>query len=266
VWQLTGDPTQLSQVLMNLAVNARDAMPRGGTLRVALENVVLDELYAEMNSRAKPGRYVRLRVEDTGTGIPPEVIERIFEPFFTTKELGKGTGLGLSTTHAIVQSHGGFINVSSEPGRGTQFAIHLPALDDEAPSATVSEERSTSLRGNGELLLVVDDEPHIRKMVSRVLVHAGYRVLLASQGAEAISLYAQHRGEIAAVLTDLAMPVMDGSTLLVALRSIDPKVRVIGSSGMEPSEEAAALPHFLPKPYTAEALLQTVRATLTASA
>ncbi len=266
VWGLTGDPTQLNQVLMNLAVNARDAMPRGGTLRVALENVTLDEVYAEMNPRAKPGRYVRLRVEDTGIGIPPAVIERIFEPFFTTKEPGKGTGLGLSTTHAIVHSHGGFINVSSEPGRGTQFAIHLPALVDEPRSAKVTEQRSTSLHGNGELLLVVDDEPHIRKMVSRVLVHAGYRVLVASQGAEAISLYAQHRGEVATVLTDLAMPVMDGSALLVALRSIDPDVRVIGSSGMEPSGELAEFSHFLPKPYTAEALLQTVRASLSLSA
>jgi PAS domain S-box-containing protein len=260
LWEVLGDPTQLNQVMVNLCVNARDAMPAGGCLRVEVRNAELDTVWAAMNGRVKPGKYVRLRVDDTGMGIPPEVLDRIFEPFFTTKELGKGTGLGLSTTHVIVKGHGGFLNVTSEPGRGSRFDVYFPACETAAREPFKgSAQRTELVRGQGECVLVVDDEAPIRAMLRRTLQQFGYRVLLAAHGAEAVSQYAQHRGEIAAVLTDLAMPVMDGPALVVALKSIDPAVRIIGSSGLDASGEFAKLEHFLPKPYTTEELLRTLK-------
>ncbi len=191
LWSALGDPTQLHQVFLNLCVNARDAMPDGGTLTIAARNEVLDENYAGMHLEAKPGPHIVVQVEDTGCGMPPEVIERIFEPFFTTKETGKGTGLGLSTAMAIVKSHGGFIRVYSEPGVGTRFCVHLPALRSavaEAPAPAQGE----LPRGHGEQVLVVDDEEAVRQITRETLEAFGYRVMLACDGAEATTLYARH--------------------------------------------------------------------------
>src|SRR5205823_7303629 len=163
LWIVSADATQIHQVLMNLAVNARDAMPQGGELVVRAENVTLDENYARMHLEAKPGRFVMITVADTGMGMPPEVTSRIFEPFFTTKEVGKGTGLGLSTALTIIRSHGGFLNVYSETKRGSQFAVYLPAID--AGVAEQSERKRVDLpAGHGELVLVVDDEHAIRQI------------------------------------------------------------------------------------------------------
>jgi PAS domain S-box-containing protein len=259
-WLVTGDPTHLRQVFTNLCVNARDAMPEGGCLKVAMENVLLDDVYGGMNPDAKAGAYLAVSVEDTGVGIPPAVADKIFEPFFTTKEIGKGTGLGLSTTMAIVKSHGGFINFHSEPAKGSVFKVYLPA-DAAAKSNGDAAARKAGLpRGNGEMVLFVDDDERLRTVAESTLKQFGYRVLLAANGAEAVALYAQHREQIAIVLTDMTMPVMDGPSSIVALKVLYPGVKIIGSSGFssnggDAKARSAGIKHFIPKPYTAEALL-----------
>jgi two-component system, cell cycle sensor histidine kinase and response regulator CckA len=270
LWAVTGDPTQLHQVLLNLCVNARDAMPEGGALTLTAGNVVLDEHYAAMNIDAKTGPYVLLQVEDTGTGIPAELIDKIFDPFFTTKAVGKGTGLGLSTTLAIVKSHGGFIRVYSEKNSGAQFRIYLPAIRTEAatpPSIAASE----LPRGRGETVLVVDDEVAIRNINRQILETFGYRVILASDGAEAVSLYADNHADVAAVVIDMMMPVMDGPTAIRSLMTINPAVRVIAASGISANANSAkaagvAVKQFLPKPYTTEILLKTLRTVIDGAA
>jgi len=209
LWTVSGDATQLHQVLMNLCVNARDAMPKGGTLKITAENFSIDENYAKMNIDAKVGPYVVVTVTDTGIGIPSDILDRIFEPFFTTKELGKGTGLGLSTVLGIIKSHGGFINVYTEEGEGSQFKVYLPAQD----TKELLEEAELELPpGNGELILVVDDEAAIRDITKTSLESHNYKAITASDGIEAIALYAEHRDEISLVLTDMVMPSMDGLT------------------------------------------------------
>ncbi len=263
LWTVSGDSTQLHQVLLNLCVNARDAMPAGGDLRVSMENIVLDETYAAMNVDAHPGPYVMLQVGDTGSGIPAEIRERIFDPFFTTKDIGKGTGLGLSTTLTIVKSHGGFINVYSEPDKGTKFQVYLPSNASSAAAAEAAIQQTELPRGDGEIVLVVDDEESIRKVVRGTLERFGYGVMVARHGAEAVALYAQHKGRIALVLTDMAMPVMDGLATIIAIKAIDADAKIVGSSGLTANGDiakavGAGIKHFVAKPYTAEALLTTL--------
>ncbi len=270
LWTAQGDPTQLHQVLLNLCVNARDAMPDGGELTISAENRVIDEHYAGLNVEADPGPYVFLQIEDTGTGMPPHVIEKIFDPFFTTKEIGKGTGLGLSTSLAIVKSHGGFIQVYSEVGRGTKFKIYLPART-EASSEAIAEVAAEMPRGHGELILVVDDEDSVRQITKRTLEAFGYRVILATDGAEAVATYAQRSSEIAVILTDMMMPVMDGPSAIRVIRSMNSAVRIIAASGLSANGHVAqvaalGVKHFLPKPYTAETLLKALREILTTTA
>jgi PAS domain S-box-containing protein len=269
-WAVLGDPTQVRQILLNLCVNARDAMPNGGLLTVRGENCVIDEQYASMNPQARPGRYVQLNVTDTGTGIPPSILGKIFEPFFTTKELGKGTGLGLSTVMAIVKSHEGFINVYSEPGKGTAFKVYLPAMETPSEALIRASGKVSLPRGNGETVLVVDDEASILAITSRTLQAFGCQVLTATDGADAVAVYLEHQKKIAIVLTDMAMPVMDGPALIHALTRIDPAVKIIAASGLDTNgtvTEAtrAGIRHFLNKPYTAETLLTAVQAVLAES-
>lgn len=266
LWLVQGDATQLHQVLMNLGVNARDAMPKGGILTIGLENVVLDAPAASAISGAKPGPQVLLRVTDTGTGISPEHIERIFDPFYTTKETGQGTGLGLSTVLGIVQSHGGAIQVNSRLREGADFLIYLPALD-PAVSAPAPRSQSSHPKGNGELVLLVDDESKIRRVCQRMLESHGYRVLVAHDGLEAIELFQQHKHEVKVVITDLAMPRMDGLTLVHALRSEPPFPRIIAASGLVSGRDAEALEKLdldavLIKPLTASTLLTALRTSL----
>jgi signal transduction histidine kinase/CheY-like chemotaxis protein len=258
-----GDPTQLHQVLLNLCVNARDAMPNGGTLTLSAENVHFDEQYAALDREAKPGFYILVQVEDTGTGIAPEVIEKIFDPFFTTKELGKGTGLGLSTTMTIVRSHSGFLHLDSEVGKGTKFQVYLP-VHTKPSEAAVAVAVPELPRGKGELILVIDDEASVREITKHTLEAFGYRVMLASDGSEAVAIYAGRVTEFAAVLTDMMMPVMDGPATIQVLLRINPKAKIIGASGLSASAHVAkvtalGVTHFLPKPYTAETLLGTLR-------
>lgn len=266
LWPLVGDPTQIHQVLMNLLVNARDALPQGGLIRIGAENAELDEHFAAMSSDASPGSYVCLSVIDSGVGMPPEVVEQIFDPFFTTKGVGEGTGLGLSTVAAILRSHGGFVNVYSEPGSGTTFRLYFPA---EPDGVSEEETRTASSlpRGNGECVLVVDDERSVREVTRQTLEAFGYRVVTATDGADALSIYGRRKDEIDLVLTDIMMPVMDGPAATRALRRLNAKVKVIAASGLGASGGVtqaveSGIEQFLPKPYTAETLLRTIHEVL----
>ena len=254
-----GDTTQLHQMLMNLCLNARDAMPQGGNLRIELESLLLTEKEVPSQTGITPGRFIRVTVSDTGTGIPADLLDRIFDPFFTTKEHGKGTGLGLSIAIGIVRSHGGFIDVISEVNKGTQFKIYLPASD--AVADDVDEELEDDLTaGHGELVLVVDDEENIREVVEATLLASGYRVLTAEDGEVALRLYEEHKDEIKVVLTDLMMPKKDGVTAIREMRALNPQVKVIVTTGVRLSGYHAEANKvgfgvFLPKPYTADELL-----------
>lgn len=262
LWLVSGDATHLHQVLMNLVVNARDAMPSGGTLTISAENLFVDEHYARMNLDASVGSYIQITVKDTGTGMSAEIADKIFEPFFTTKEIGKGTGLGLSTVRGIVKSHGGFIDVFSKVGEGTEFKIFLPTVE-----ATISPEAKSlnSLNGNAELILVVDDETAILETTKLLLETYNYHVLTASDGIEAISLCAQHKNKIAVALVDMMMPSMDGLTTIQTLQKIAPQIKAIAITGFMSNDklkEASGIKNFIAKPYTIQELMQTLQIVL----
>jgi two-component system, cell cycle sensor histidine kinase and response regulator CckA len=260
VWSIACNPSQLLQVLLNLSLNARDAMPQGGMLTIQAENVEIDEQYARMNVGATPGSYVMLSVSDTGTGIPPEVMQRIFEPFFTTKAVGAGTGIGLATVRSIIRNHGGFMNVYTEPGT-TVFKVYLPALY-EIASDRPDDAAVPILSGKGELILVIDDDMTIRDVTAATLNSFGYRALTAADGSEGIALYARNP-DIAVVVTDMRMPVLDGPTTIRALRKLDPNVRVIGMSGYTRQRMADPVPEILlQKPFRAADLLNAIHSIL----
>ena len=269
LWPVSGYPTQLYQVLMNLCINARDAMPNGGQLSLRAENIQLDKTCTQIYPDALPGPYLLLSVSDTGTGMPPEVLEKLFQPFFTTKEPGKGTGLGLSTSLGIVKAHGGFITVKSQVGQGTHFDIYIPAI-----SPTLQPEAEPKLArlptGNGEGILVVDDESSICEITKAALENYGYRVFVAHSGPEAVTLYAQRREQIVLVITDTDMPFMDGHTTCMALKNINPALKIIMASGSEPNKSGKEIPvddniiAFVPKPYTVEKLLTVAHQVLSA--
>ncbi len=261
-WLVAADPTQIHQVLMNVCLNARDAMPDGGSLGIGVENISVDENFASMNPEAQPGGYVQVTIEDTGTGMSNETVQRIFDPFFTSKPLGHGTGLGLSTALTIVKSHGGFITVYSEPGRGSRFSINLPSMDDQV-EAPIREISSDLPRGNGEMILLVDDEENILHVTAATLEFFGYRTLLAVDGAKGLAAYEMQPAEIDVVVTDMSMPDMDGPSMIRAMRKIDPEMKIIGMSGLMNTEQTAELESlevtaFLAKPFTAESLLTSI--------
>lgn len=260
LWVVSGDSTQLHQVLMNLCVNARDAMLQGGQLKLSAENLEIDATFVQTYPDAKTGAYLRLTIADTGIGILPEMLDRIFEPFFTTKEFGKGTGLGLSTVMGIVKSHGGFITVMSEVNQGTQFNVFLPAI---APTGSTQSEDSSWADGQGETVLIVDDEAAICEIVQNSLEDHGYQTLTAHDGVEAISLYMQYLQEIDVVVVDMMMPSMDGALAIRALKEINPQVRIVAVSGLVTSEACDDVTDhdvlaFLPKPFTIKDLLTTI--------
>ncbi len=266
LWMIEGDATQLHQVLMNLCVNARDAMPGGGTLTVGAENLIVDESFARTAPRAKPGPHVVWTVADTGSGIPPELLDRIFDPFFTTKEAGKGTGLGLSTVIGIVRNHGGFLKVRSQVGQGTQFHIYLPAQP-EHPAISVSQPAEAPPRGRGETILVVDDEEGVRLTTRQILEEHGYRVLVAADGKEALGIFTLYASEIQAVLTDLMMPVMDGVALVGALRKLSPELKVLATTGVTETAQTTAVMRLgvkamIRKPVAAHVVLHKIRAVI----
>jgi two-component system, cell cycle sensor histidine kinase and response regulator CckA len=261
LWLVSADATQLHQVLMNLCINARDAMPRGGKLEITAENLWIDESSARLQIEAEVGSYIVITVTDSGMGIPPEVIDRIFDPFFTTKEVGKGTGLGLSAVIGIVKSHGGFVEVQSEVGKGSQFKVFLPAILTTAAAVPADLD---VLSGHQELVLVVDDEVAICEMTKIMLEAYNYRVLTASTGTEAIAIYAQHHHEISSILIDMMMPSMDGLSSIPLLRRMNPEVSIIAMSGLSSTEtvtqaEKLGSQGFLSKPFTTKELLQTLQ-------
>jgi PAS domain S-box-containing protein len=261
LWTIEADSTLIHQVLMNLCVNSRDAMPDGGTLTVSTDNFDIDENYARIHLDAQPGKYIMVSIADTGSGIDPATIERIFDPFFTTKEIGKGTGLGLSTAAGIIKSHGGFINVYSELGKGSCFKVYLPATD---ANETQSEPAIDLALGNNELILIVDDETSVRDITSHTLETYNYRVLTASDGIEAIAKYAEHKQSVNAILLDLMMPSLDTITTVRTLYKLNPQVKIIAMSGLAANEQliqnlqANGVRSFLAKPFTAETLLNTL--------
>ncbi|MDB6112201.1 MAG: hybrid sensor histidine kinase/response regulator, partial [Pedosphaera sp.] len=258
-----GDATQIHQIILNLCVNARDAMPDGGKILVEARNVSLSEEQAKRHLGARPINYVLLSVRDTGTGIPPEIIDKIFEPFFTTKEIGKGTGLGLSTVISIIKSHGGFLDLQSEVGKGTSFNVHLPAAAAPVPLPSAPTPPQ-ALWGKGETILVVDDEPSVLDLTKSILCHYGYKVVTAIHGADAIALYSQSRETIKVVIIDVMMPVMDGPTAISALKQQQPDLQFIAISGLMQSDKLkqqldGAEVSFLPKPFDTEKLLKELR-------
>ena len=265
-WWVEGDATQLHQVLLNLCINARDAMPKGGQIKLELCNKIIDEAYARLHLDARPGPYLVLSVSDTGVGIPAELIEKIFEPFFTTKDTGKGTGLGLSTVVGILKSHGGFLNVYSEPGRGTRFHLYFPASVDTSPRLSHTSLRSYR-HGQGECILVVDDEDTFRDITRSILEQNNYRVLTACEGAEALAIVARRQGHVDLVITDMMMPVLDGTATMQSLHRLDPSLRLMATSGMPLAQplrstgDGDPIP-FLLKPYDTVQLLAAVGAAL----
>ncbi|BAZ09455.1 multi-sensor hybrid histidine kinase [Calothrix sp. NIES-4071] len=259
LWTVSADTTQLHQVFMNLAINARDAMLEGGTLTITAQNQVIDTHYTKMNIDAQEGNYILITFEDTGIGIPKDIIDKIFDPFFTTKEVGKGTGLGLSTVFSIIKSHGGFIEVNSNE-KGSKFKVFLPAVTN---TDIVAEEEIDIIHGNGELILFVDDETAISDISKTTLETHKYQVLIANSGIEAIAIFVQNKLTIKAVIIDLMMPTLDGVTTIRALRKIMPDVKIIAMSGSNNSDEKIkAIEHgiqdFISKPFTANILLNTL--------
>ena len=266
---LAVDSTMIQQVVMNLCINARDAMPSGGTLQVKTENVVVNAEDCASHVDSRPGSYVRLTVSDTGEGIPPDVMQRIFEPFFTTKEVGKGTGLRLSMVYGVVHQHGGTIRVRSEPGQGAAFEIYLPAA--EAASQPAEPEPSGAGATGVETILVAEDDPMVRTAVVRALTEAGYSVLSAGDGDEAVRMFAEHATAIRMVLLDMVMPKMGGRKAHRQIAEINPNTPVVYCSGYDSglatleAAEAARL-CVLEKPVDRETVLATVRKVLDRSA
>ncbi|MCL5267127.1 MAG: PAS domain S-box protein [Bacteroidetes bacterium] len=260
LWSVMGDATQIHQIILNLCLNARDAMAKGGTLTISAENETLVENCTQVNIDAKAGKYVVISVTDTGTGIPPGLLDKIFEPFFTTKEIGKGTGLGLSTAVALVKGNGGFINVSSEINRGSTFKVYLPATEKVEMVSTLESDKDQYI-GHGELILVVDDESSIREIARATLEAYGYQVIVAGDGAEAIAAFVKDMSKVRAIIIDNMMPVMDGRAAIPALKRIRTDVKIIATSGLQeeitgPFFELAD--SFMSKPFTGEKLLSTV--------
>ena len=257
------DPGQIEQILFNLSINARDAMPAGGRLTIETKNAVLDEEYARSHTEVRPGPYVMIAVSDTGNGMDPYVLSRIFEPFFTTKEKEKGTGLGLSTVYGIVKQHRGHINAYSEVGRGTTFKVYLPMIEDESDMESKAAGVHMELRGT-ETILVVEDEEIVRELTSEVLQTLGYKVLQAADPGEAARVSKLHGGPIHLMLTDVVLPQMDGKKLYALLSPLFPGMKALFVSGYA---ENAIVHHgvlnagvnFLHKPFTVEALTKTVR-------
>ncbi len=233
-------------------------------MSIRAENIYISDLDTKIDRDAKAGNYIVITVADTGSGIPPEIVERVFEPFFTTKGFGEGTGLGLSTASGIIKSYGGFVNIDSEVGKGTEFKVYLPAIP--APELQPVPENSI-VTATGDLLLFVDDEPAIIEIATIFLQSANYQVLTASNGVEAIALYAQHQQKISLVILDMMMPAMDGSTTIRNLQKIDPLVKIIAVSGLSTNEKVAqaageSVKAFITKPYTVMDLLNTINSLL----
>ncbi len=264
---IKGDAGMMEQILMNLAVNARDAMPRGGDLTIKTESVTLTEAHVKLHANARTGNFVSLQVQDTGTGMDAATMKRIFEPFFTTKEAGRGTGLGLATVYGIVKQHSGWIEVQSQPGHGTTFQIYFPVTTRAPESQTEFIVPTTQVRGGGETILVVEDEPVLRDLAQLILQDCGYKVIPAASGVEALTVWQKHQGAVDLLLTDMIMPDgLSGKDLAESLLGHKPALKVIFTSGYNVDDLGADLKNngaqFLQKPYSRITLAQAVRTCL----
>ena len=264
LWTIQGDTTQIHQVLMNLCVNARDAMPTGGKLKIVARNFDVDESYARINLEAELGSYIMISVVDTGLGIPEAIQEQIFEPFFSTKDHRQGTGLGLPTAMSIIKKHGGFLKIYSVVSQGTQVQVYLPA---NAIQETPTIEEANFYSGQEEMILVVDDEVNIREITEKILLTYNYRTITAVDGIDAIACYAQNQQQVQVVLMDMMMPSMDGITAIKTLRKMNPEIKIIATSGLKMNDKISAafevgVRGFLLKPYTAEELLTAIQEVL----
>ncbi len=270
LWPVNGNASQLQQALTSLCDNAREAMPQGGTLVLRASNLMVDQAYVRQVPDAKIGPHVLIEVADSGRGIEPEIMDKIFDPFFTTKGIGQGSGLGLSSALGLVKNHGGWIQVESRPGEGAQFRVHLPAMPETAPheQAAPAEAAPPILpRGDGETVLVVEDDPLVRDVTRETLDEFGYKTLIAGDGSEALALYTQNQETIKAVITDLAMPMMDGPATIKALRRLNPELRIITMSGAASKTKAAEAANLgidvtLRKPFAAGLLLEALHQAL----
>jgi CheY-like chemotaxis protein len=270
LWPIMADPGQLEQILVNLAVNARDAMPDGGTLTLDTENIAVDAAYASTKTGLRPGQYVRLRVSDTGVGMDRDVAVRAFEPFFTTKPKGQGTGLGLATIHGIVTQAGGHVQIYSEPRLGTTFTVLLPTTDAPVPVHAAAD-RSEPEQGGGETILVVEDEPAMLEVTRRILAGNGYEVLVAGGGEAALQLAEDHPEAIDVLLTDVVMPEMLGKEVAERVAELRPGIRVLFRSGyahpvIGAMGDIAGGREIIDKPFTEAALLDRLRALLASRA
>jgi CheY-like chemotaxis protein len=266
--RVKADPGQLEQVILNLVVNARDAMPQGGKLTIETANINLDEVYVRKHISIQPGSYIMLAVSDTGVGMDTEIQSHLFEPFFTTKEQGKGTGLGLSTVYGIIKQSGGHIWVYSEPGYGTTFKVYLPRIEEPAKNPEPKKD-SAELFGGSETILLVEDEEKVRTLIRNNLQSNGYTVLEARHGGEALPICEQHEGPIHLVVTDVVMPQMGGSEMVERLASQHPEMKVLYMSGYTDNvivHHSVLQPGvaFLQKPFTPNALVRKVREVLDA--
>jgi CheY-like chemotaxis protein len=264
--QVKVDPGQLSQIIMNLAVNARDAMPQGGTLTFETDNVTLDEEYALHHISTIPGEYVMMAVSDTGTGMNDKTIKHLFEPFFTTKEVGKGTGLGLATVYGIVKQSGGYIWVYSEEGVGTTFKVYFPRVVEESVAEEAKNTFEELPRGT-ETILLVEDEEMVRSLARQILEECGYTVLEANNGVEAMSMCENHDCQVDLLMTDVVMPQMGGRELAERFAEIYPQIRILFTSGY--TDDAVvrngvieAGTNFIQKPFTLDALARKIREVL----
>lgn len=267
LWCIRGDQTTLEQVIMNLTINARDAMPNGGKLLIKTENVVIDETYCQSVPEARPGKFIRFSIADTGLGMDRETVQRIFEPFFTTKGPGKGSGLGLSVVYGIVQQHGGWINVYSEPNQGTTFKIYLPAVEEKPTKKQKKQVSIQSLHGKNERILFVEDEKNVREFVSKALSHCGYELFIAEDAKQAMEIFQKEKGKFDLVFTDVVLPDSNGIQLVDQLVRERPKLRVLLSSGYTDHKSQWPVIQergyaFLQKPYTLTELLSALRSTL----
>jgi CheY-like chemotaxis protein len=262
------DTGMIEQVVMNLTVNARDAMPKGGTLTITTNSVEIDDAYVQTHPEAHPGIFVCLRVSDSGCGMDSATMARIFEPFFTTKEVGKGTGLGLATVYGIVKQHEGWVEVSSEPGQGSTFSVFFPASGEPVKTQPPEVDLAVEVRGGHETILVVEDEPLLREMAHLILQDCGYKVVEAESGAEALQVWERNPGAIDLIVTDIVMPGgMSGRELAAKLLEHHPRTKIIFTSGYNVEEtntdffrRGGAV--FLQKPYTRPKLAKIVRDTL----
>lgn len=265
LWSLLGDTTQIEQMLVNLCINARDAMPGGGDLTISAQNIEITDDATRFNIEVEPGSYLQITVRDTGSGIPDEIADKIFDPFFTTKQAGQGTGLGLSSLLGILKGHKGGIRVESAPGRGSAFHLYLPALSARGSSPVLRAMDRVEI-GEGGLILVVDDEPSVREITQTILEAAGYDVIVKSNGEEALLVFRERQKEITAVVTDLLMPSMDGSELIRMILDMAPATRVMAFSGLIDKNTDASrmrgVKAFIQKPFRAEDLLDALETTL----